>query len=107
MEIVTLECGTQLHSICRLVSKKRKAMVAPRTDKVSLSGTFWDSGSRSDYYLVNLETMRAQPLAGVAPMQFGGPKDDPVHPLLPGFAIVQAGTFCGRPATPVVYLPKE
>lgn len=104
MDIVTLQPGTKLAQICKLVSKKRKAILARPTEKVTISGSYWDGGSRSDYFLIDLRTMHATPIAGVAPMQFGGPKEDPVVNLEPHQAVVCAGTFCGKPATPTVYL---
>ena len=103
MDIVTLQPGTKLAQVCKLVSKKRKAMVARPTTTVALSGTYWDGGSRSDYFLVDLNTMQVKALSHHAPIQFGGPKEDPVVNLEPHQAVVCAGTFCGKPATPTVY----
>jgi hypothetical protein len=103
MEIVTLQAGTKLAQVCKLVSKKRKAILASPTEKVTISGSYWDGGSRSEYFLVDLHTMRATPIPGVAPVQFGGPREDPVVNLAPHQAVVCAGTFCGKPATPTVY----
>lgn len=103
MDIVQLTPGTKLAQICKLFSKKRKAILARPTEKVTISGSYWDGGSRSDYFLVDLRTMHVTPIAGVAPMQFGGPKEDPVVNLEAHQAVVCAGTFCGKPATPTVY----
>lgn len=104
MDIVTLQPGTDLANIVKLVgSKKRKAILARPTEQVALSGTYWDGGSRSDYFLVDLRTMQARPLQHVSPVQFGGPRQDPVVNLEPHHAVVEAGTFCGKPATPTVY----
>ena len=103
MDIVTLQPGTTLANVVKLVSKKRKAILGRPTTEVRLSGTYWDGGSRSDYFLVDLSTMRATALGHVSPPQFGGPKEDPVQHLQPGFAIVEAGVFCGKPSTPVVF----
>ena len=107
MDIVTLQPGTDLANIVKLVSKKRKAILARPTTEVRISGSYWDGGSRSDYFLVNIATKEVVPIPGVSPMQFGGPKEDPVQHLQPGFAIIEAGTFCGKPSTPTVYLHPE
>jgi len=104
MDIVNLQAGTTLANIVRLVgSKKRKAILARPTDKVTLSGTYWDSGSRSDYFLVDLKMMQARPLAHYSPPQFNGPREDPVVNLEPHQAVVEAGVFCGKPSTPTIY----
>ena len=107
MEVVALQAGTKLANIVKLVSKKRKAFLAAPTTEVRMSGTYWDGGSRSNYFLVNLATKEVKPLAGVAPVQFGGPCVDPVQHLQVGYAVIEAGTFCGKPATPTVYLHPE
>lgn len=107
MDIVALQPGTKLAEICKLVSKKRKAIIARPTTEVRLSGTYWDGGSRSDYFLIDLNTMQVVPLAGSAPPQFGGFREDPVQHLQRHQAIVEAGTFCGKPSTPTVYLHPE
>jgi hypothetical protein len=106
MEMVTLQRGTQLYDICKLVSKKKRAILATPSNTVRISGTYWDEGSRREYFLIDLATMRATPLPSYGPPQFGGPLQDPVNPLEDGYAIVCAGISCGKPATPVVFLPK-
>ena len=105
MDIITLQPGTRMAQIVKLVgSKKRKAILARPTDKVTMGGTYWDGGSRSDYFLVDLKAMQARPLPHVSPPQFGGPKEDPVINLEPHQAVVEAGIFCGKPSTPTIYL---
>jgi hypothetical protein len=107
MDIVTLQPGTDLAKIVKLVSKKRKAILAKPTTEVRISNSYWDGGSRSDYFLVHIASKTVTPIAGVSPMQFGGPKEDPIQKIEPGYAVVEAGTFCGKPSTPTVYLHPE
>lgn len=104
MDIIALTPGTDLANIVKLVSKKRKAILARPTTEVRLTGTYWSEGSRSEYFMVNIKTKEIVPMACVAPPQYGGPKEDPVAHLQPGFAIIEAGIFCGKPATPTIYL---
>lgn len=104
MDIVTLTPGTDLARMVRLVSRKRRAIMARPATQVTLSGTYWEGGSRSDYFLVDLNTWQVSPIAGVAPPQFGGPQTAPVQTIQPHQAVIEAGTFCGRPGTPTVYL---
>lgn len=105
MEIVKLKAGTTLAAIVKLTgSRKRSAIIARPATEVRLSGAYWDGGSRSDYFLVNMKTMECVALPHTNPPQFGGPKEDPVQHILPHQAVIEAGTFCGKPATPTVYL---
>lgn len=109
METITLKDRPDLQKIVKMVDGKcRKAKAfLHRRNEVTLSGTYWDSGSRSQYYLVNLNSGTVTPCASFAPVQFGGPREDRVQKIEPGFAVVETGTFCGKPATPSIYLPIE
>ncbi len=104
MEIIAVQPGTQIAQLVKLVgSRKKKAILARPTTQVTLSGTYWDGGSRSSYFLVDLNTQQVQPCEHYNPPQFGGPRQDPVVTLAPHQAVVEAGVFCGRPATPTIY----
>jgi len=107
MDIVSLQTGSMLKEIVGLVSKKRKAIIARPSGSVRISGTYWNGGSRSSYFLVHIASKRVQPLAHHSPPQYGGPKEDPIQMLEPGYAVIEAGVFCGKPATPTVYLHPE
>jgi hypothetical protein len=74
------------------------------TDKVTVSGTYWDGGSRDTYTAVNLSTRRAISAPQFDPPQFGGPQAAPTVTLPAGVAIVRTGVFCGRAATATVYV---
>lgn len=87
--------------------KKHKATLWSG-EKLALSGTYWDSGSRSTYTAINLETGRNIGAPQYAPPQFGGPKTDPIVEIPEGVAIVETGVFCGKTATASVYVnPKN
>jgi hypothetical protein len=109
METITLKDRPDLQKIVKMVDPKcRKAKAfLHRRNEVALSGTYWDGGSRSSYYLVNLATNEVTAAGRDAPVQFGGPRVDPVQKIEVGFAVVELGTFCGKPATPAIYLPIE
>jgi hypothetical protein len=55
--------------------------------------SYWDSGSRDEYRLVDLESRRCGELE--------------ISELPPGTALVCGGTFCGKPATVRVLLRSE
>jgi hypothetical protein len=73
-------------------------------EKLALSGTYWDGGSRSTYTAINLETGRSLGAPQYNPPQFGGPKTDPIVEIPEGVAIVETGVFCGKTATASVYV---
>lgn len=103
MEIVLLKSRPDIAALVKLVSKKHKAFIATPRPEVTLRGTYWDGGSRSEYYKVHLASKHLQKLPSVSPPQFGGPREEPVHKLEPGYAVIEAGTFCGKPATPTIH----
>lgn len=89
----------------RGITKKHKVFVSTQRegDTVSSFGSWWDGGSKSDFYQLCLTTGRRLPLSYSSnPPEFGGKIVD--FPLQKGYAIVQAGTFCGKPATPHLYI---
>lgn len=84
--------------------------------------SFWDGGSRDIYVLIDLATMKDQPLPtsthpyfDVAAKGMAGGSSDAVEvdprgnitlKVLPdNFALVQAGTFQGKPSTAHIFLP--
>lgn len=104
MEVVQIQPDTKLAKIVKLVgSKKRKAMIANPRASVTIRGTDWDGGSRSEYFLVNLLTWRSQPLAATPPARFGGPAERPDVAIDPHQVVVEVGTFLGKPATPTIF----
>lgn len=102
MEHITLKDHPKIAALVRLVSRKHKAFVR-RQDFVSLDGTSWDGGSRNSYYKVHIGSQVIEAMPHSAPVQFGGTVPAPLH-IEPGYAILEAGTFCGRPSTPTIYL---
>ena len=95
--------------IAKVTNNRKQKAIITFCDKVTLSGTFWDGGSRSTYTLVTWSTdnpndMVAQPLAQYAPPQFGGPKQDPVVVIGDNQAVVETGIFCGKVAAPHVFI---
>jgi len=65
-------------------------------DKVALTGTYWDGGSRSSYGGVNLSNFQAASLPQFDPPQHGGPIQTPEVEVQPGMAVVEHSIFCGR-----------
>jgi hypothetical protein len=74
--------------------------------------SYWDSGSRDEYRLVDLESRRVFPVPTSHP--FFDRKENgercgelEISELPPGTALVCGGTFCGKPATVRVLLRSE
>lgn len=100
--------------------RKRSAFLSAFPGSLNIN-SYWDGGSRDEYAIVELATMqrRAMPTSthpyfdiaarGMANQDNGIVESDRVGnltlKLLPeGFALVRAGTFCGKAATAHVYL---
>ena len=77
---------------------KHKAYIHSR-EKMTLSGTYWDAGSRSTYHAVRLADCFSLGAPQFDPAQFGGPSIAPTIAIPVGVAIVETGVFCGKPAT--------
>lgn len=107
MEVIDLKTNSMIAELVKLVSKKRKAILAKPCNSVRISGTYWDGGSRSDYFLIRIADKKVTPLAHQAQPQFGGPREDPIQVLEPGYVVIEAGVFQGKPSTPVVYMHRE
>lgn len=73
-------------------------------DTVTLSGTYWDGGSRNTYHAINIHTRKVGAAPQYNPPQFGGPSEDLTVLVPAGAAIVRTGIFCGKTATAAVYL---
>lgn len=101
--------------------KKHKAWLRTMGPSGQGINSYWDGGSRAEYALVDLATGRrvalptnTHPYFDIARAGLAGAEDSAVvvdHrgnvtlKILPeGIALVQAGTFCGKPATATVIL---
>jgi hypothetical protein len=75
--------------------------------RIEITGTYWDSGSRDHYTLVELlphDTYGVRRLYGAsAPPQFGGREPAPVE-LTNDIAVVSCGIFRGKPAHARLYV---
>lgn len=86
--------------------------------------SYWDGGSRDEYAIVELATLtrktlptRTHPYFEIAARGLCNQETQDVHVdhvgnvtlkhLPDGFALVSAGTFCGKPATAHVFLNPE
>lgn len=83
--------------------RKKTAMVIA-SEQVSLSGTYWDSGSRSTYAAVSIATGCASIYPQYNPPQFNGPKVDPIEGLINGLVIVKTGVAGNKTALAYVYV---
>jgi len=84
-----------------VVSRKHKVIIH-KASTVTCSGTYWDGGSRSSYILVKNGRPVDIPSTGAPP--FNGNRPETVLELDTDTYAVSVGTFCGKPATPSVYL---
>lgn len=75
------------------------------TERVELSGAFWDGGSRSTYIAVELATGKVSPADDRIqnPPGFGGPRTTPQVDIPGGVVIVEHCIFCGKDAGIVIH----
>jgi|ETNvirnome_6_100_1030635.scaffolds.fasta_scaffold13441_4 hypothetical protein len=94
--------------VAKILGRKRSVFVSVTASPVACTGTMWQGGSRSSWHEL--------PLAGGflstptyvgegTPLPFGNVQRN-AQPRV-GVAIVEMGTFCGKPATPHIYLHPE
>ncbi len=101
--------------------KKHKAFVYVFGEHGKSINSYWDGGSRSEYAIVELATgarkslpTQSHPYYDIARGGLANAENEVLSvdhvgnvtlKVLPeGYALVQAGTFCGKPATAFVYL---
>jgi hypothetical protein len=106
MQTLTLKDNPELKTIIKAAFpdyRKQNCFVHVSTE-CTLSGTYWDGGSRSTYVAVNLSTKRSAGAPQYDPPQFGGPQRDPKCAIPAGIAIVKSGTFCGKTAIAQIFI---
>lgn len=119
MDTVTLKSSPGLKRVLAAAFpnyKKRNAFVSAFSDRGQNINSYWDGGSRSEHAIVELATLKLKALPtrthpffdlagrGVANVEDNFVTIDHVgnvtlKAIPPGFVLVTAGTFCGKPAT--------
>jgi hypothetical protein len=106
MLTIKLAENKQLAALIKKVDstyRKREAWVYIEPT-LTLSNTYWDGGSRSDYHAVNLLTGQISTMQRQAPPQFGGKHYAASVDIPDNVAIIETGYFCGKTATAKVYV---
>jgi hypothetical protein len=85
-------------------SYRKHKFSASACDSITLTDTYWSGGTRSTYVAVHIDTLKTGPAPQYDPPGFGGPRVAPHCDIPEGFAIVETGIFCGKPATAHVTL---
>ena len=93
---------TDLPKHLRSISRKRSVNIIVSVDGCDNANTWWDEGSKRVLSYLNLLNGRLTLIAGTNPPQFGGRVVD--VPMKKGYAILDAGIFCGKPSFPILYL---
>lgn len=103
---IDVKSAPELLRVVRAVDPKyrKHKVILCVYEQVTLSGTYWDGGSRSSYTAVDIKTGRVGPAPQYNPPQFGGPVEAPRVDIPDGVAIVETGFFCGKPKTATVFV---
>lgn len=97
---ITIETAKLPAHIAGLIAGKFVDVVL--TDSVTIGCQQWDSGSRTQYHVAHLDSPTIKPVHDPRPW----PQNMAAlgeSAIASRFVIVSTGTFCGKPATPVVY----
>lgn len=101
--------------------RKLRAYISVWPGSININ-SYWSGGSRDEYAVVELSTMRrhlmptrSHPYFEVVHRGLAGAEDEVISvdhvgnvtlKVLPeGFVLVRAGVFCGKPATAHIYVP--
>lgn len=101
--------------------RKRTAWLSTFSERGQQINSYWDGGTRDEYAIVRLDDMTRAPMPSVGHPYFevrgaGIPSGEDQYvsidrvgnvtlkALPPGFVLVCAGTFCGKPATAKIYV---
>jgi len=96
-------------SLARSLGVRRRngtLVVVDAGHAVQCSGTYWDSGSRADWFHVSRQLATRDIACPLNPPQFGG-GDAPEVAVSDAVAVMRAGTSCGKAAFPVIYCTAE
>ncbi len=90
----------------KLFPAYRKRNVNVRaTTKVTFFDLNWSGGSRSEYHAIDLSNGAARTMSNwnqLAP--WANPYEGSSVELVPGFAVVKTGYFCGKESTLTIYV---
>jgi hypothetical protein len=74
------------------------------TESMSLEGTYWNGGRKSEYFGFNLATMQSKEVPNYNPPQFGGPAITPTVDLVDGLCIARLEYTNGENRTLSLYI---
>jgi hypothetical protein len=82
---------------------KTKMRITVTERPVTLSGGYWQDGSRDEYWGLMLSGARQALKYPTSPREYGGGEPTQVMPT-EDMAVIQGGTFLGKPATLSAYV---
>jgi len=101
MRLKTKE-APELTALVKIVGSKKRSLSFSVCEKVKLYGRYWSGGTKNEYTAIHLKTKKVarasdawNPMFDVKAVNVPIPED---------VVIVQHGWFCGKPATPHIYI---
>ena len=92
-----------------LPSYRKRSAYLSFQDKVSLSGRYWDGGSRTVWHIITGSLVNQVPSRSDFP--FTAPPDTEIDLANPNdgakVMVISSGTFCGKPSTAHLYLSES
>jgi len=95
----------EFSELCRALGYRKKTVYVSATTSVTITGVNWSGGSRSTYHGVDLESGRINTASHFGiPAPWANQYEGATVELVPGKALVETGTFCGKPAVMFIYV---
>jgi hypothetical protein len=79
-------------------SRKKTVRAKVRDGAIETHGTWWDGGSKAEYWLLELATGRIERVS-CPTNPFKGEYSTTIQPKA-GWCVMSGGTFCGKPSQP-------
>lgn len=105
--IVNVRDNARLKALCQRLGYRKHKVILEDHNEITLTGGYWDGGSRSSYSILALDTGDLEPVyVSRDPKMFGG-APPPTHNLSSGLdVIITTGVFCGKAATMSITGPR-
>jgi len=89
------------HLRMRGITRRRDVSIIVTEEGTDNHDTAWGGGSRRVLSYLNLKTGKCEGGIPTCSAFHGKPQDVPMQP---GYAILDCGTFCGKPSFPTLYI---
>lgn len=94
----------EVKDIARLIGYRKKTVCVKPATEHTMHGVNWSGGSRTQYTMVDLRTMKALTPDLGRPPPWANPAEGAKVEIPPDCVLIAHGIFCGKPATAFMYV---